>query len=153
MTKSTITPEEKKLFFPNGNIKERKFLLEGKLEGEYISYFNDGQIMANLHFVRGKKNGEADGEYICYYKNGKLKEKGYFINDKREGEYKAYFKNGQIREQAFYKNGNIIGKFFSFNKNESDINESSTEGSEGIWEEKDVADLLKDLAHFDKKDK
>ena len=81
MAKSYANPEEKKLFFSNGFLKERKFLQDGKLEGEYTSYFNNGQIMAQLHFVRGKKNGAA----ATYYHNSQVRENVTFINDKMDG--------------------------------------------------------------------
>ncbi len=83
MAKSYANPEENNLFFPDGSIKERKFLQEGKLEGEYTSYFNNGQIMAQLHFVHGKKNGAA----ATYYHNSQVREKATFINDKMDGPY------------------------------------------------------------------
>nr|HPN87417.1 hypothetical protein [Smithella sp.] len=94
------------------------------------------------------------GEYIAYYKNGQIKEKGFFKNDKREGEYIAYYKSGQIREKATYKNGNCVGKFLAFEEEISGSGE--TNGSESdteIWDEKDVANLLEELKHFDKKQK
>ena len=81
--------------------------------------------------------------------------KGYFQNDKLEGDYIAYYKNGQIKEKATYKNGNLVGKFLSFNEDGSAASGTNSDYSDntGIWEEKDVADLLQDLKHFDKKHK
>jgi len=43
-----------------------------------------------------------------------------------------------------------VGKFFSFNGKTSETEETNTDNPENIWEEKDIADLLKDLANFDK---
>ena len=101
------------------------------------------------------KNNKFDGEYISYYKTGQIKEKGYFRNEKLDGNYIAYYKTGQIKEKATYKNGNIVGKFLSFNEDGSAASGTSFDDSDntGIWEEKDVADLLQDLKHFDQKNK
>ncbi|HDS05802.1 MAG TPA: hypothetical protein ENN95_02050, partial [Deltaproteobacteria bacterium] len=92
-------------------------------------------------------------EYICYYKNGQIKEKGCFVNDKRHGEYVSYLKNGQIKEKAFYQNGNLVGSFFSCSNEVNDSKLLDEEKTEKVWQEKDIADLLKDLANFDKVEK
>jgi len=47
-------PKEKVIHYPNGAIKEKKYLLEGKIHGQYTTYFPSGQIMAQLHFSSGK---------------------------------------------------------------------------------------------------
>jgi antitoxin component YwqK of YwqJK toxin-antitoxin module len=45
--------------YPNGAVKEKKFLVDGRLSGEYKTFFPSGQIMAHLHFLRGKRHGSA----------------------------------------------------------------------------------------------
>ncbi len=101
------------------------------------------------------QHGRFEGDYVCYYKSGQIKEKGLFINDKRHGEYITYFKNGQIKEKAVYKNGNLSGKFLTFNEDgtQSDADASEEDSSASAWEEKDIANLLHDLSHFDRKKK
>ncbi|MCK7504353.1 MAG: hypothetical protein MZV70_09890 [Desulfobacterales bacterium] len=47
--------QEKIIHYPNGAVKEKKYLLEGKMDGEYTTYFPGGQVMAQLHFVNGKE--------------------------------------------------------------------------------------------------
>ena len=47
---SNFMPQEKILHYANGAVKEKKRLLDGKLEGEYTTYFPSGQIMAQLIF-------------------------------------------------------------------------------------------------------
>ena len=49
----------------------------------------------------------------------------------------------------------LDGKFLAFNENGSATSGENPDysDSEGIWEEKDVADLLQDLKHFDQKNK
>ena len=83
------------------------------------------------------------------------KEKGGFKNDRRDGDYVCYFKNGQIKEKAAYKNGKLVGRFLSFTEDGASLAEevSDEEGSRRAWDEKEVAGLLHDLAHFDKKQK
>ena len=47
--------QETIIHYPNGAVKEKKYLLEGKMDGEYTSYFPGGQIMAQLHFMQRQK--------------------------------------------------------------------------------------------------
>jgi len=63
-------PKEKIIYYPNGAVKEKKHLVEGKLDGDYTSYFPGGQIMAQLLFNRGKRNGPA----VSYFVNGQIRE-------------------------------------------------------------------------------
>ena len=60
-----------------------------------------------------------------------------------------------LKEKATYKNGNLVSKFLAFNENGSAASgeNSNYSDNDGIWEEKDVADLLQDLKHFDQKNK
>ncbi len=51
--------------------------------------------------------GKREGEYNTYYENGNIKEKGYYINGLIEGEYNTYYENGNIYIRCLYKNGKI----------------------------------------------
>ena len=82
-------------YYEKGQIREKKFLRDGKIHGEYTSYFGNGQVMARLHFEAGIRNGEA----VTYYKHGQLREKATFQNDKFDGPYTSFYDNGQEREQ------------------------------------------------------
>jgi antitoxin component YwqK of YwqJK toxin-antitoxin module len=64
-----------------GRLRERKFTLRGKIEGEYTSYFANGQVMVRMGFCNGRKEGEA----VSFYPDGQMREKGLFKNDKLEG--------------------------------------------------------------------
>jgi len=49
MAKTNTTAEEQKLFFSDGSIREKKIIKNGKLEGEYTSYYKNGQILGQLY--------------------------------------------------------------------------------------------------------
>ncbi|NTW77872.1 MAG: hypothetical protein HGB33_08920, partial [Syntrophaceae bacterium] len=53
MTKTNKDGEEKKQFYPDGTLKELMFIKDGKIEGEYTSYFQNGRIIAHLRFADG----------------------------------------------------------------------------------------------------
>ncbi len=53
-------------------------------------------------------NGKDEGEFKLYYENGKLSEVGNFINSNREGEWKFYDEKGILLWTKKYKNGELI---------------------------------------------
>ena len=48
---------------------------------------------------------KMNGEDIEYYENGVIKEKAYFINDKQEKEHFFYDEKGKLIKTDIYKNG------------------------------------------------
>jgi len=64
-------------------VKERDreyYLLDGKMDGEFKSWWPNGQLFVH-----------------CYYRNGKF-----------DGEYKSWDENGEMLEHYYYKNGVIV---------------------------------------------
>ena len=78
------------------NIKERYFHINGKIEGEKISYFVNGSIFEKCFY----QNGKIEGEKIEYWPNGNIYEKCSYINGKTEGEFIVYLPNGSIFEKC-----------------------------------------------------
>lgn len=50
-------------------------------------------------------NGKAEGEFIEYYENGVIKEKAYFVNDKQEKEHLFYDEKGKLIKTDIFKDG------------------------------------------------
>ena len=48
------------------------------------------------------------GEWIGYYENGEIKYKGNYKGNSKNGESVWYYKNGQIKAKLNYKNGESI---------------------------------------------
>ena len=62
-------------------IKEKFFQINGKIEGEKISYYSNGNVSSKCFYIDGK----LEGEKISYYSNGNVFYKCFYKNDKREG--------------------------------------------------------------------
>ena len=74
----------------------------GKLEGSFVLYHDNGQL-----FYKGDyRNGEKDGSWITYHDNAQLCNKGGFWLGKKEGTWVWYSKDGTITEKLSgnYKN-------------------------------------------------
>ena len=54
------------------------------------------------------KDGKKEGEYSWYYENGQLKEKSNMKDGKWEGEYIEYYEKGQLKFKRNYKFSNDI---------------------------------------------
>ena len=50
-------------------------------------------------------NGKREGAWICYYDNGQLFLKGNYKNGKREGAWVEFHDDGQLGNKGNYKNG------------------------------------------------
>jgi len=50
-------------------------------------------------------DGKMDGEYISWYRNGQLAYRCYFENGRLEGKYEHWEEGGQLLEHYYYNNG------------------------------------------------
>ena len=62
------------------------------------------------------KNGKRDGFWLVYYDNGQLKAKGHFRNGIQEGYWESYWDNGQLFTKGNSKNGKQEGFWEWFNE-------------------------------------
>ena len=84
-----------------GNVigQQQGKISKGIQNGEWIEYWNNGQLK-----LKGNvKNGQQEGEVLYYYENGKLEIKGNFKNGKVEGEYLKYYENSSNRFSWIYR--------------------------------------------------
>jgi len=77
-------------------------------EGLFYKKFSNtpytGKVTGEEH--GSMKKGKREGEYLNYYDNGQLENEGNYKNGEREGEW-VWYKDGQIRTKINYKNGKI----------------------------------------------
>jgi hypothetical protein len=87
--------------------KTRGAFKNGKEDGDWVSYYNNGQ----LRYKGSYKNGKYEGFWVSYFReNGQLYLKGNYKNDKEEGAWVGYKKDGTVWE-AFtgtFKDGKKI---------------------------------------------
>jgi len=53
---------------------------------------------------------KVDGEYISWYDNGQKESEGNVLNGKKDGKWTEWYENGEVTEYATYKNGKPVGK-------------------------------------------
>ena len=85
-------------------------------DGIYYKKFSDVPFTGKITGEeKGKlKNGKKDGSWVKYWDNGQLNYKGDFKNGKSEGSWIGYWDNGQLMYKGYYKNGKSDGSWVSY---------------------------------------
>ena len=87
--------------------------IDGKMEGEYTHYFEDGQV----RFTANMKAGMLDGLRYCYYDTGELMHVHHYEDGKEHGTLNSFYKNGMRVEIIPYINGMKNGVFRKYHNN------------------------------------
>lgn len=82
--------------------------INGKLNGKVVKFERDNFYDFRLLFVREYKNGYEDGDFICYYDNGNVRRKGHFASGIKDGEELTYDYEGNLESEKMFKLGKLI---------------------------------------------
>ena len=77
---------------------------DGKLEGPYEDYSDNGQLQTKRNY----KDGKREGLYEYYSDNGQLKTKRNYKNGNLEGPWEYYNEDGSLIEILTYKDGKLV---------------------------------------------
>jgi len=77
-------------FHINGSKRMEGDFVNGKREGEWLSWHPDGTIWSKGFF----KNGKRTGKSRIYHSNGKLYMKGEYLDGKKIGEWMVFDEDG-----------------------------------------------------------
>lgn len=106
--------------------------LNGRLDGEYVSYNENGTLAEKSLFQDNRDvtkngvvygpNGEVlkrynyndkgnkDGQQVSYYPDGKVKSRENYVNGSAVGREEHYWPNGKIKLRKTYKNGRRVAE-------------------------------------------
>ena len=97
--------------FGNGQLRSQGFLKNGRPEGYWEDFNEDG-----TYFSKGNyKDGKPNGNFQFYHENGVLEEEGIFVLGIKEGNWKTYWDNGNLKRIGDWKKGKANGLFKFFN--------------------------------------
>jgi antitoxin component YwqK of YwqJK toxin-antitoxin module len=100
-------------YFPDGKtVFTKSDFVDGKQHGEYIEYFQNG----NVNYKYSFKNGIEDGEWIWNNEAGQLLKKENYKDGQLNGEWITYYDNGQIRVKGQFENGEEVGEWFAYDE-------------------------------------
>ena len=114
--------------YNNGQVKSIENFKNGKLNGEFKEFFEDGKLFQIATFKNGDmknikvfyKNGnlkfeqnlkDRKGKYRGYYPNGKLEVEGEVFQGDEIGLWKYYNENGSLSSEGMYKEGKKVGEW------------------------------------------
>jgi TonB family protein len=95
-------------WFDNGKLKEKgsweKRANEKSYSGSiYVYHIDSFYDSTGTQLIQG-----GNGEYLTYFENGQLKDKVTFVKGYQQGQRLRYSSTGQISEMGEYQNGEII---------------------------------------------
>jgi len=102
-------------FYPEGEIKENSKFINGRKEGLSINFTRDGTKKSEVNY----KNDTLNGLYTEYSRSGSVLTKGTFINDKKNGIWEEYDQKGSLKTKVEYVDGSKHGKAIGYSKNGS----------------------------------
>ncbi|KAA1247830.1 toxin-antitoxin system YwqK family antitoxin [Aquimarina sp. RZ0] len=79
--------------------------VSGKLTGEQLTYFENGQLTEKTSYNHGKKHGKS----MMYSEKGIMIKEFTYENDKLHGPTKYYDTKGKLEIEGFYKRGRKDG--------------------------------------------
>ena len=117
-----------KSYYKNGVLKSEFFHVNGKIEGEYKTYYNSKLSIINpqnkiIHETCNYIDNKIDGEYITYFESGQIGSIYNYVDGKKNGKCIIYYKQIkdtdkiQICETCEYINDNIHGEYIEYNRN------------------------------------
>ena len=100
-------------YYPNGKVKREASFRNGKREGIWREFDEEGNVINSQTYKRGSlvnegvvgTDGKRRGEYKEFYSDSTLRAEGLFIDGLRSGEWKFYYQNGTMQEIGSYKEG------------------------------------------------
>lgn len=99
--------------YSNGKPREVGTYVDGKKNGEYITYYENGNIKYYANYIFGKRQGVQKD----FYTNGQLKSELECVNDVCHGISRTYYNDGTLESSSHNKNGVKDGKLVGYNKN------------------------------------
>ena len=104
-------------YYPNGRIKREGSFRDGKREGTWREFDEQGNVVSSQIYKNGTlvqsgimdTDGTRRGEWVELYPDSTLRAKGLFINGKRSGEWKFYYPGEVLEQMGSYKDGKLHG--------------------------------------------
>jgi len=79
--------------------------INGKKEGVWKAWFEDGQLEYEGHYKEGKRHGI----WKRWFEDGQLRYERNYKEDKWHGIHKGWFEDGQLQYEGHYKEGKRHG--------------------------------------------
>ena len=147
-------------YYPNGRVRREASFRDGKREGVWREFDEEGNVINSQTYKKGALVGEGivgtdgkrRGEYKEFYPDSTLRAEGLFIDGLRSGEWKFYYHDGKVQEVGTYKEGDPDGVWVWYHENgQKQIEEQFYKGQpNGPYKEYDAkGNLIVSGTYFD----
>ena len=134
-------------YYPNGKVKREASFRDGKREGVWREFDEQGNVLNSQTYQKGvlvgqgivDTDGKRRGLFKEFYPDNSLRAEGVFVDGLRSGEWKFYYHNGQIQEIGSYQEGQPDGIWtWYYKKKQKQIEEQFFKGTpNGSYKEYD----------------
>lgn len=97
---------QSKHFHPDGAPLSDHLYVDGKKQGPFTEWFDNGKIKATGSYV----NDQLDGSFVLYRATGKKEAEGKYANGLKTGRWISYTSNGSIEMQVLYEEGKEVNR-------------------------------------------
>jgi antitoxin component YwqK of YwqJK toxin-antitoxin module len=104
LTFKPISDGKKKLYYLNMQLYSQGEIKNGKEDGFWTYWYDNGKKAREGNFTQGKQ----EGTHKYWFPDGRLRAEGTFKNDKYDGKWIMYKEDGSGSVEQTYKNGEII---------------------------------------------
>ena len=97
-------------------IRDYIYYLEGEekpYSGDYAEYWSTTDVLAESFYL---SDGKIEGLYKSYHENGMLAEIGFYKDGKANGHFKRYYSDGQLAADVHYRDDKFDGYCEFFNQ-------------------------------------
>jgi antitoxin component YwqK of YwqJK toxin-antitoxin module len=101
--------------YPNDKIKKLVNFAEGKLDGDFFEFSEQGEVSRSGSYFEDQK----EDEWKSFYSDGSIKSEYFYKNGLLSGTTKNYHPNGAIAEMVSLESGKLEGPYQSFFRNGS----------------------------------
>ena len=109
-----IQRKELPLFgFKDNTKKEQSLFKSGKLNGQLIKWYENGNKLEEGNYEEGRQNGI----WTWYYETGIKKEETQFVDGQQDGLWTQWFPDGQRKSERTFSNGERDNKWTSWYRN------------------------------------
>lgn len=94
------------LEYENERLRNQSFTRNGKLEGPFRRWYNDGTLLKCGWY----RDGMLDGEYRSWYPNGQLIMRAFYRSGNMQGKCKYWYLDGKIMSESYWIDGKATGE-------------------------------------------
>ena len=104
-------------YYPNGKVKREASFRDGKNEGVWREFDEQGNVVSSQTYQKGvltgqgivDTDGKRRGRYKEFYPDSTLRAEGLFVEGERSGEWRFYYQTGELQEVGSYNEGQPDG--------------------------------------------